>query len=222
MSVDAIKNTLIIREFRGSERKSGGKSGGVHVTGNHEAVFTVRECGFERVFHGKRSGFGNNEERSESGLNLLSNCVEFLDGVGRDGDIERKLEEAFSSFNESFLERFSIIKGSLSACLRDTTSFDVRIDFSFHFSNTTTKIVEGVFGVRREDIHGNIERVVKVDERGEPVGRNVTRVANNEKSAEVFIFDFNVAEVYFDVRRSDDVLDGSGLLVGGRGGGRFG
>jgi len=89
--------------------------------------------------------------------------------VGGDGDVKRKLEKSFGAFNKSFLKRLGVVQGGLSTSLGDTTSLNVGVNFSFHFGNTTTKIIKSVFGVRREDVHRDVERVVKVNERGEPV-----------------------------------------------------
>jgi len=62
VGVDTVENTLVVREFRRSERKGGGESSGVHVTSDHETIFAVRKSSFKSVLHGKRSGFGDNEK----------------------------------------------------------------------------------------------------------------------------------------------------------------
>ncbi len=143
----------------------------------------------------------------------MSDGVELFDGVGRDSDVKGELEESFGTFDESFLKRFGIIKGGLSASLRDTSSFNIRVNFSFHFGDATTKIIKSVFGVRREDVHRNVKRVIKVNERREPVGGNVTRIADDKEGTEVLILDLDVTEVYFDVGRSNNVSNGRGLLT---------
>ena len=78
MLIDAVENALVLGEFRRGKGKGGGQGGGVHVAGDHEAILGRGESGFKGVFDLETGGFGNDHQRTKSGLDLLGGFVEFI------------------------------------------------------------------------------------------------------------------------------------------------
>ena len=71
MLINAVENTFVTGEFGGSERKSGGQGGSIHVTGDQKMIQAGGKSGFEAIGLLEEGGRGGNEQGSQGGADLF-------------------------------------------------------------------------------------------------------------------------------------------------------
>ena len=122
------------------------------------------------------------------------------------------MEEALGTFGELFLKGESVFEFGLGKGIDNTATLEVGTDFGFHFGNFPTQVVKSGFGFHGIHKHGDIERVVEVDERGEPVGVDETGVAGDEEGAEERAVGLHGVEINVDVVGRNEIFDGFSFL----------
>jgi len=96
-------------------------------------------------------------------LNLLGGFVEFLKRLGRNGDVEGELEEAFGTFSKLSLEFFSVFELDFGGRVGNAATFNIRLNFGLHFTDFSFKVIHDAVTLNRIDIHGDVERPFKIN-----------------------------------------------------------
>ena len=163
--VDAVEDALFLSEIGRCEGETGGNGAGVHVATDLELVGALRHGAVHSLFLLGAGDLAENHLLAEEGFDFVLDEVEFVEGVGPDGDIKAEAEELLGADLELIAEFFGVVDGGFELGVADFALFGVDIVAGLELGDFFAEVFHDDGGFDRVNVHGDVEDLIDVDER---------------------------------------------------------
>ena len=164
MCIDSVKHTGVRRQIKGDKRKGRGDRGRVEGGADTETIVVERQRGLKPLHLLERRRFHIHHLALKDRTNNRLDIIELIRGLGPNGEIDGKLEEARGGLLELVAKLLNITICGLKHRIAHEPLLLPKGDLRLDLRNLLPKVLEHHRGVDGMDEHCYIDNLVKIDD----------------------------------------------------------